>query len=66
MHEKEVVYVPEMIFGMLLTSSNYNDLEKKVTGGRNGYGAKSVSFTQLYINSYEGKGKHIRSSPAQC
>lgn len=29
-----------MIFGHLLTSSNYDDDEKKVVGGRNGYGAK--------------------------
>lgn len=29
-----------MIFGHLLTSSNYDDNEKKVVGGRNGYGAK--------------------------
>lgn len=29
-----------MIFGHLLTSSNYDDEEEKVTGGRNGYGAK--------------------------
>lgn len=29
-----------MIFGHLLTSSNYNDEEAKVTGGRNGFGAK--------------------------
>lgn len=34
------MYVPTMIFGHLLTSSNYNDEEAKVTGGRNGYGAK--------------------------
>lgn len=34
------MYVPEMIFGTLLTSSNYNDDERKVTGGRNGFGAK--------------------------
>ncbi|KAJ3058015.1 DNA topoisomerase 2-alpha, partial [Rhizoclosmatium hyalinum] len=40
MHSKEGVYVPELIFGHLLTSSNYDDSEKKVTGGRNGYGAK--------------------------
>ncbi|KAI8071645.1 DNA topoisomerase [Gongronella butleri] len=50
MHQKEKVYVPELIFGHLLTSSNYNDNEKKVTGGRNGYGAKlcnifSTEFT---------------------
>lgn len=39
-HPKEKVYVPEMIFGHFLTSSNYDDEEEKVVGGRNGYGAK--------------------------
>ena len=29
-HKEEGVYVPELIFGHLLTSSNYNDDEKKV------------------------------------
>ena len=29
-----------MIFGHLLTSSNYDDDQQKITGGRNGYGAK--------------------------
>lgn len=40
MHKEENMFVPTMIFGHLLTSSNYNDEEEKVTGGRNGYGAK--------------------------
>lgn len=40
MHQTEKMFVPTMIFGHLLTSSNYNDEEQKVTGGRNGYGAK--------------------------
>ncbi|KAM9424220.1 DNA topoisomerase 2-alpha [Pholidichthys leucotaenia] len=49
-HKVEKVYVPALIFGQLLTSSNYNDDQKKVTGGRNGYGAKlcnifSTKFT---------------------
>uniref|UniRef100_A0A452Q8Z3 DNA topoisomerase 2 n=1 Tax=Ursus americanus TaxID=9643 RepID=A0A452Q8Z3_URSAM len=39
-HKVEKMYVPALIFGQLLTSSNYDDDEKKVTGGRNGYGAK--------------------------
>jgi DNA topoisomerase-2 len=39
-HDKEKIYIPELIFGTLLTSSNYDDDEKKVTGGRNGFGAK--------------------------
>ncbi|XP_015124561.1 DNA topoisomerase 2 isoform X3 [Diachasma alloeum] len=39
-HKEENMYVPTLIFGHLLTSSNYDDEEEKVTGGRNGYGAK--------------------------
>jgi hypothetical protein len=31
-HKTEGIYVPELIFGNLLTSSNYNDTEKKVGG----------------------------------
>ncbi|CAG8851801.1 19873_t:CDS:1, partial [Gigaspora margarita] len=44
MHKDENIYVPELIFGHLLTSSNYDDNEKKVTGGRNGYGAKLTNI----------------------
>lgn len=49
-HAKEKVWIPTMIFGHLLTSSNYQDDDKKVVGGRNGYGAKlcnlfSTKFT---------------------
>ena len=44
MHKKEQVYIPELIFGHLLTSSNYDDSIKKVTGGRNGYGAKLANI----------------------
>lgn len=48
-HTKEKIYIPELIFGNLLTSSNYNDKEKKVTGGRNGYGAKLCNiFYRVY------------------
>uniref|UniRef100_UPI00358E4619 DNA topoisomerase 2-beta n=1 Tax=Myxine glutinosa TaxID=7769 RepID=UPI00358E4619 len=39
-HKVEKMFVPALIFGKLLTSSNFNDEEKKVTGGRNGFGAK--------------------------
>jgi DNA topoisomerase-2 len=58
-HKGEQVYVPELIFGQLLTSSNYDDAEKKVTGGRNGYGAKlcnifSREFTVETADSNRG------------
>jgi DNA topoisomerase-2 len=43
-----------------LTSSNYDDDEKKITGGRNGYGAKltnifSKKFTVESADSKTGK-----------
>lgn len=50
MHKEEKMFVPTMIFGHLLTSSNYNDEEQKVTGGRNGYGAKLCNiFSSKFV-----------------
>lgn len=43
------MYVPELIFGNLLTSSNYDDSEKKVTGGRNGFGAKLANIFSVFF-----------------
>ena len=43
-HETEKIYIPEMIFGSLLTSSNYNDNDLKHVGGKNGYGAKLTNI----------------------
>ncbi|TPP66786.1 DNA topoisomerase 2 [Fasciola gigantica] len=49
-HKVENVFVPTLIFGHLLTSSNYDDSERKVTGGRNGYGAKLCNiFSTKFI-----------------
>jgi len=49
-HKDYGIYVPELIFGHLLTGSNYNDNEKKVTGGRNGYGAKLANiFSRRFV-----------------
>lgn len=33
-----------MVFGELLTGSNFNDDEKKTTGGWNGFGAKLTNI----------------------
>jgi DNA topoisomerase-2 len=41
-HPTHKSLVPSMIFGELLTSSNYNDNEERTTGGRNGYGSKCL------------------------
>jgi DNA topoisomerase-2 len=40
---------PELIFGVLLTSSNYDDNEERKTSGRNGYGAKLTNIFSSYF-----------------
>ena len=49
-HKKTGIYNPELIFGRLLTSSNYKKGEKKIVGGKNGYGAKIINiFSNHFI-----------------
>ena len=62
-HDKEkgpdgsALWIPELIFGHLLTSSNFDDEEQRVTGGRNGYGAKlaNVFSSKFWIVISDGK-----------
>ena len=44
------IYIPQLIFGELLTSTNYNKEEQKVVGGKNGYGAK---LTNIFSKSFK-------------
>ena len=65
--ESEEIYIPEMIFGSLLTSSNYTEGEKKHVGGKNGYGAKltnifSKKFSVETIDHYSKKSFSITFS----
>ena len=61
--EDHKMYPPELIFGSLLTSTNYDDNEKREWGGRNGYGAKLANIfserfeveTVCHINSKKFK-----------
>ena len=41
-HPTYKTWIPEMIFGHLRTSTNYNKDEQKTTGGKNGFGFKLV------------------------
>lgn len=57
---REGVYYHSMIFGELLTSSNYDDTEERTTSGRNGLGVKlanifSNKFTVTGIDTINGK-----------
>ena len=43
-HETLQVYIPELITGTLLTSTNYNHQEEKIIGGKGGYGLKLTNI----------------------
>lgn len=60
-HKEHKVYIPEMVFGQLLTSSNYDDTVKKVTGGRNGFGAKltNVFSKRFKVTCCDPKNKKL-------
>ena len=48
--KKENMYIPQLAFGTLMTSTNYDDTEQRVTGGRNGFGAK---LTNIYSKLFK-------------
>ena len=58
-HSEHKMYVPEMLFGELLTSTNYDDTQKRTTGGRNGYGAKLTNvFSKFFsVETVDGERK---------
>lgn len=60
-HPKFNTYVPSMIFGELLTSSNYDDTKQRTTGGRNGLGSKCIHINTdvLLFNGDIKKAKDI-------
>jgi DNA topoisomerase-2 len=54
------LWIPELIFGELLTSTNYDKGEEKIWGGKNGYGSKltnifSKEFSIETIDHYTKK-----------
>jgi len=62
-HPVHKTLVPSMIFGELLTSSNYDDNDERTTGGRNGLGAKlaSIFATSFIVEIDDSKrGKRFK------
>ena len=47
-HPEHKIWIPEMIFGHLRTSTNYDKTEKKIVGGKNGFGFKLVLIWSTY------------------
>lgn len=65
MHPDTGLWAPELIFGNLLTSSNYDKAEEKTVGGKNGYGAKltnifSKTFTVESVD-HRVKKKYVQT-----
>lgn len=48
-----------MIFGRLRTGSNYNENEERLTGGRNGFGAKltNIFSTEFTLETIDAQRK---------
>jgi len=47
-HPEYGIWIPEMIFGHLRTSTNYDKTEKRIVGGKNGFGFKLVLIWSTY------------------
>jgi DNA topoisomerase-2 len=47
-HPEHKIWIPELIFGHLRTSTNYDKTEKKIVGGKNGFGFKLVLIWSTY------------------
>lgn len=54
-HKTEHIYIPELIFGVLLTGTNFDKKEEKIIGGQNGYGAKLINLmsTEFIIETVD-------------
>ena len=62
-HPVHKTLVPSMIFGELLTSSNYDDNDARTTGGRNGLGSKlcGIFATNFIVEIDDAKrGKRFK------
>jgi len=59
LHDTHKVYVPELVFGHLLSGDNYDDSSDRVVGGRNGYGAKlaNIFSSTFCVETVDSKSK---------
>lgn len=60
-HDTEKIYIPELIFGHLLSGSNYDDEEERITSGRNGLGIKLVNVfsKEFKVEVYDVKQQKV-------
>lgn len=62
-HKEHKLYVPEVIFGNLMSGSNYDDTDERTVAGLNGLGAKltNVFSKEFTISTCDGKNHFIQT-----
>lgn len=60
-HPEHHIYIPELIFGHLLTSANYDDKEERTIGGQNGLGSKACNIfsKEFYLETVDARRKKL-------
>ena len=60
-HEEHKVYIPELVFGNMLTSTNYDDNKERIIGGQNGIGAKACNIysSNFHIETVDSTRKKL-------
>lgn len=61
-HKTEGIYVPELIFGHLLSGSNFNDDEQRFVGGMNGMGSVLANLfsSKFRVETADSKNYYLQ------
>lgn len=62
-HKEHNQYVPEVIFGNLMSGSNYDDSEERTVAGLNGLGSKltNVFSSKFIVSTCDGKNSFLQT-----
>lgn len=59
-HKEHKMYVPELIFGNLMSGENFDENDQRLVGGMNGIGIKitNIFSTKFMVETADGKNKY--------
>lgn len=63
MHKEHKQYIPEVVFGNLMSGTNFSDDEDRVVAGTNGLGSKltNVFSTKFIVSTCDGKNSFLQT-----
>lgn len=63
MHKEHKMYVPELIFGNLLSGENFDENDQRLVGGLNGLGTKltNIFSKKFEVETADGKKKYVQT-----